>query len=120
MNDGTLTTTNDDGQSVSLSEYQNVTALPANNAAATITGTASTTYREDFIFHRDALVLAMRNLYIEEGSFKTTLKSYKGISMSYTRGGNIQDLSGVHRLDMLYGTKLVIPDLAMRVWGDNI
>lgn len=119
MNDGTLTMTNDNGQTVSLEEYQNVTALPANNAAATIKGTASTTYREDFIFHRDALVLAMRDLYIPD-QLKSSTKSYKGISMSYTRGGSIQDLAETHRLDMLFGTKLVIPDLAMRMWGDNV
>lgn len=119
LNDGTLTTTNDAGQTVSLEEYQNVTALPANNAAATIVGTASTTYREDFIFHKDALVLAMRDLYIPD-QLKSASKTYKGISMSYTRGGSITDLAETHRLDMLYGTKLVIPDLAMRVWGDDV
>jgi hypothetical protein len=119
LNDGTLTTTNANGQTVSLAEYQNVTALPANNAAVTFSGSPSTTYREDFIFHKNALCLAMAKLYIPD-QLKSTMKTYKGISMSYTRGGRIENLAEIHRLDMLYGTGLVIPDLAMRVLGDNV
>ena len=119
LNDGTLTMTNANGQTVSLEEYQNVTALPANNAPVNFMGSPSTTYREDFIFHKDALVLAMRDLYIPD-QLKSVTKSYKGVSMSYTRGGSIDDLSETHRLDMLLGTKLVIPDLAMRAWGDDV
>lgn len=119
MNDGTLTMLNANGQTVSLEEYQNITNVPPENAAATIRGVAETTYREDFLFHRDAIVMASVDLYVPEILNPQTV-SDSGISMTLSKGGDINDLSETTRLDMLFGTKLAIPELAMRMWGDDI
>ena len=52
LNDGTATTTNAAGDTISLKAYQNVTALPADNAPITVLGAANTTYEQNYLLHR--------------------------------------------------------------------
>lgn len=122
INDGTNTTTNTAGQTVSLAAYQNVTAAPADNAAITVIGTADTTYRQDYLFHKEAIALAMIDLEMPEAA---TVKSrardpQTGMSMLLTGDFDIVNYKQIYRIDALWGTKAIYPELGMRLWGESV
>jgi len=122
INDGTLTTTDENGDVVSLAAYQNVTAAPANNAAITVIGTASTTYRQNLLFHKNACALAMIQISRPEGAveYATAYDDDTGLAICYTAGYDIMNFQSIKRLDVLWGTKLIYPELSHRLWSDNV
>lgn len=119
INAGTLTTTNAAGDTVSLKAYQNVTALPADNAAITVKGTASTTYEQNYLFHRDAIALAMIDIELPQSAV-VKARAYdpeSSLSLSMTAAYDINEQSEITRIDAIWGTKLIYPELALRLWG---
>jgi hypothetical protein len=85
--------------------------------AITGVGTASTGYRQNMIFHRNAFALAMVPLEKPAGAMDVARKTYKGLSVRvipYYDGSN--DVSN-WRLDVLYGVKAIDPRLAVRLSG---
>jgi len=91
--------------------------VPADNAAITVLGTASTGYPSNMVFHRNAFALAMVPMEHPEGAVKCYRESHKGVSVRiipYYDGTNDE---GNWRLDVLYGVKAIYPDLATRISG---
>lgn len=119
LNDGTATTTNAEGSTVSLKAYQNVTALPADNAAITVLGLANTTYEQNYLFHRDAIALAMIDLELPQSAvIKSRVNDPdSGLSLSLTGAYDINEQAEIHRIDAVWGTKAIYPELGMRLWG---
>jgi hypothetical protein len=119
MNDGTATTVNAEGATVSLAAYQNVTALPADNAAITVLGLAGKTYEQGYLFHRDAIALAMIDLELPESAVVKERVSDpdSGLSLSMTAAYDINEQAEIYRIDVVYGVDLIYKDLAMRQWG---
>lgn len=119
MNDGTLTTTNDDGDTVSLGAYQNITALPADGAAITVQGAANTTYEQNYLFHRDAIALCVVNLELPQSATvkERVYDPESGLSILLTKAYDINEHSEVTRIDIVWGAQLIYPELAMRMWG---
>lgn len=119
INDGTLTTVDGDGNTVSLSAYQNVSAKPADNAAITVLGTANTTYRQNVAFHRDAISLAMVDFNLPQTApvAKRARDSESGLSMTMTGQYNITDYMETYRLDVLWGVHNLYPELSTRFFG---
>lgn len=119
INDGTLATTDSEGNSISLAGYQNVSAAPADNAAITVMGDADSTYLQNFLFHRDAAALAMVDLELPQSA---TVKSRvrdpdSGLSLSMTGAYDINEQSEITRIDAVWGTHLIYPELAHRLWS---
>lgn len=121
INDGTLTTTDADGNTVSLAAYQNVSAAPGDGKAITVLGTASTTYRQNLLLHKDAVTLAMVDLVRPQSAVvaKTVRDERSGVSMLMTAGYNINDFEETYRLDVLFGVKNIYPELSMRIFGST-
>ena len=119
MNDGTLTTTNEDGDTVSLGAYQNITALPADGAAITVLGAANTTYEQNYLFHRDAIALCVTNLELPKSAVvkERVYDPESGLSILLTQAYDINEMSEVTRIDIVWGAQLIYPELAMRLWG---
>ena len=119
LNDGTATTTNQEGQSISLSAYQNVTALPAENAPTTVLGTAGATYEQNYLFHRDAIALAMIDLELPQSAVikSRAADPETGLSLTLTGAYDINEQTEIHRIDAVYGTDLIYGELALRMWG---
>jgi len=121
LNDGNGTVLNAEGQSVSSKGYQNISALPIDGAAITVIGTAGTEYEQNFLFHRDAVALAMIQFEIP----KTAVLANRvtdpdtGLSLMLTGDYDITEQTEIHRIDALWGTKAIYPELAMRVWGQS-
>lgn len=121
INDGSLTTVDAEGTSVSLSAYQNVSAKPADNAAVTVVGTADTAYRQSFLFHKDAVTLAMVDLELpQSATVKARVRDEEsGLSMSMTGGYDITNHTEITRIDCIWGTKVVYPELLYRLISDE-
>lgn len=119
MNDGTATTLNAEGETVSLAAYQNITALPADNAPITVQGTASTTYEQNYLFHKYAIALAMIDIELPKTAVVKSRASDPDSNLSLTLTGayDINEYSEIHRIDAIWGTKMVYPELALRLWG---
>jgi hypothetical protein len=104
-------------QIITSGAFQTVSAAPADNAALTFVGTASTAYANSLMFSKNAFALCMVPMVRPPGSVDCSRQSKNGISVRvipYYDGTN--DVSN-WRLDVLYGTKTIDPRLAVRVSG---
>lgn len=119
INDGNVTTTDTEGNTVSLAAYQNVDAAAADNAALTFIGTAGTTYRQNLIMHRDAIALAVIDLEMPRSApvAERVKDEDTGLSMLMTAQYNITDAEETYRLDVLWAVDAVYPELGHRVWS---
>jgi hypothetical protein len=97
--------------------FQTVSAAPADNAAITVKGTASTGYRQNLVFHRNAFSLVMVDLQDPPGAVEVGRQSYQGCRVRVIPVyDGINDISK-WRLDVLYGVKAIDPRLATRLSG---
>lgn len=121
INDGSLTTTDAEGNVVSLAAYQNVSAKPANDADITVLGTGGTSYRQNVMLHKDAISLAVIDMHLPESAPKKARMRDEdsGISLAMTAAYNINDQEEIYRLDLLWGVHNLYPELSRRVFGTN-
>lgn len=98
---------------------QNVSALPADNAALTVFGAGSTLATANLAYHRDAFVLACADLPLPGGVDMASRVSDKqlGLSARMVRAYDINSDVMATRLDVLYGWKTVYPEFACRIMG---
>lgn len=106
-----------DGSTSSTAAYQTVTALPADNAAITIVGTASTTYPQNLAFHRNALALVTVPLELPDSATFKARADWRGFSLRVVKDYDIDADEEIIRLDVLYGTKAIYPEIGVRVVG---
>lgn len=97
--------------------YQTVDAAPANNAAITVLGTASTSYKQNLAFHRNAFALVTCPLEMPDGAAFKARESHNGLSIRVVKDYDISADTDIIRLDILYGKKAIYPDLATRMSG---
>ena len=117
--------------SVDNSAYQTVDALPADNAKITIVGGDKNTsasarvdleYWQSIFFHGDALE------YVSAGIALPKSASYSGrqtdpdtgVTISYNADFDINDLTETERLDILFGVKVIYPELGIRHIGQPV
>ena len=96
--------------------YQNVDAGPADNAAITVLGTASTTYGQSLAFHKDAFAFVTADLEdpSQYGAWGAR-EVMDGLSLRIWRAGNITDGTFPCRLDIAYGYASIYPEWATRL-----
>ncbi|RMF43917.1 MAG: hypothetical protein D6751_09750, partial [Deltaproteobacteria bacterium] len=94
---------------------QNVTASPANGAAITVAGTASTAHGLSLAFQKDAFVFATADLVKPNGVDFAAREVFDGISLRIVRDYDINNDNMPCRIDVLYGFKAVRPQLACRL-----
>lgn len=98
--------------------YQNVSAAPASGAAITVkTGAASTAFPQNLLFHPNAFALVTVPLELPDGASFKARETYKGVSIRVVKMFDITNDQDIIRLDVLYGTKAIYPELACRVSG---
>lgn len=96
--------------------YQNVTARPADNAAITVvSGTASTSYAQNILFHKSAITLATVDLEVPRGMDMADRATYNGVSLRFVRGYDIVNNKRICRFDMMAGYTAQRPEWAVRV-----
>jgi hypothetical protein len=100
------------------SPYQNVSAAPADNAALTFLGAASTTFQAGAAFHKTAIKLVSAKLvmpYSGEADYATDPDT--GLTVRYWRySDGANDLHN-HRWDVFFGTVTTDPRLGTRLNG---
>lgn len=97
--------------------FQTVDAAPADNAAITVLGTASTAYPQNLGFHKNAFALVTVPLEMPDGASFKARESHNGLSVRVVKDYDITNDTDIIRLDVLYGKKAIYPDLAARLWG---
>jgi hypothetical protein len=102
---------------ISAGQYQNVTASPANGAALTVVGTASTGYPQNLGFHKSFATLATVDMVLPRGVDMAERKVYKGMSLRIVRAFDINNDRFPARSDILYGYKAIYPELGVRLTG---
>lgn len=120
-----VTTTDGSGNStiafnpaiVASGAFQNVTNVPADNAAITVFGASTTVTPQGMAMHQDAFTLACADLPLPNGVDMAARMSDKqlGLSIRMIRAYDIQGDMWPCRLDILYGWAVLRPELACRV-----
>jgi len=121
INKGGGTTLDGDGNTITTAMDQNMVSDGATDPAITVLGDATGTYRENYIMHRDAVAMAMVFMDLPSsghGSRASDKQTGLNINVAeYFDGDNYQNAL---RMDILYGVKMVRPDLIMRATNQKI
>ena len=91
--------------------------LPANSKAVVFTGTASTQYPQNLIYHKDAITFATADLLLPQGVDMAARSVHNGISLRVVRQYDINNDRMPCRIDVLYGYSTIRPQMACRMWG---
>ena len=98
--------------------YSTVDSLPLTTAALTFFGTEATTYPQNLVFHPNAFALVTVPIEMPAnvwGARETDPEA--GLSIRVVKQYDIDADEEIIRLDILYGTKTLYPELATRMWG---
>jgi hypothetical protein len=100
---------------VTSGAYQTVSNSPANAAAITVKGAASTQYAQNIAFTKDCFGLVTVPLELPEGVDFKARETFKNISMRIIRAYDINNDVFPCRMDILYGTTTFYPELGCRL-----
>lgn len=100
-------------QIITAGPFQNVDSVPADNAALTFVGTASTAYARNISWHKDAFALAVVPM-IDLGAFGGwgAVRTQNGFSLRVFRQATIAADTVGNRVDALYGWATVYQEMA--------
>jgi hypothetical protein len=101
----------------STNPYRTITALPANGAAVVFAGTAETAYPINIAHHKEAITLATADLVMPGGVDFAAREVQDGISLRIVRQYDINNDNLPCRIDVLYGWKMLRPEMSCRVIG---
>jgi hypothetical protein len=101
----------------SASALATVDSFPANDAAVTFVGAASTGYPQNLIYHKDAITFATADLLLPQGVDMAARANHNGISLRVVRQYDINNDRMPCRIDVLYGFGTIRPQMACRLWG---
>lgn len=106
--------------SIGSKEYANVSNAPADNAPLTWLNTVAAPMNP--FFRKESLILIPGSYSVdtEDGWMVMRATTGLGISVTYTRQGNINDLSVKARWDIDFGTALLNPEMAgVQLFGQS-
>lgn len=99
---------------ISSGAQQTVSATPADNAAISVKGTASTGYRQNLCFHKNAFGLVTCPLEMPDSASFKARESDNGLSIRVIKDYDFTNDEESIRLDILYGAKLLNERMAVR------
>jgi P22 coat protein - gene protein 5 len=94
-----------------------VDSFPQATAVVTVMGAVSGVYPQNLIFHENALTMATADLLMPQGVDMASRQVHNGISMRIVRQYDINNDRMPCRIDVLYGVKVLRPELGVRLWG---
>lgn len=96
--------------------FQTVNSVPADNAAITVKGTASTAYRQSLILDPNAVTLVSRPLDIPgDAGLKTSTQRGNKVTVSVSEWTDGNTLAHNMRFDVLWGKKVLDPRRGLRL-----
>lgn len=96
---------------------QNVSGMPGTGAAITFVGSATTSYIQPIMYHRDAFTFATAELPLMGGADKCVRRTYDGLSLRVWQDADIRNDELLTRIDILYGFAAIRPQWACRMIG---
>ena len=96
---------------------QNVSAMPATTAAVTFFGTASKTYVQPLMYHKEAFQFVTADLPLMDDAAKCVRRMQDGLSMRVWQASDIRNDELLMRIDILYGMAALRPEWACRLSG---
>lgn len=100
---------------VATGAFQNVNASPTTGNALTFADTASTARGQSLVYHPDFATFATADLVMPNGVDMASRASKDGLSIRLVRQYDINNDIFPCRLDILWGTAAIRPQLACRV-----
>jgi hypothetical protein len=94
-----------------------VDAFPLVNAYINFLGSASSTYAQNLVYHKDAIAFATADLLLPQGVDMASRAVHNGISLRVVRQYDINNDRMPCRVDVLYGYNTIRPQMACRIWG---
>lgn len=94
---------------------KNVSALPADDAAITFVGAASTGYRQNIAMHKEAFKLVTVPLYQPKGVDLVATATVEGLTVNIVRDFDVLTRKVITRVDVLYAFNPIRPEWACRV-----
>jgi hypothetical protein len=94
---------------------QNVSALPTDEDACTVVGSASTTYTQNLAYAKSAYHMVSVPLILPGGADMAAQETYKGITMRVIRDYTILTDKMIMRLDFLGAFAAARPEWGCRI-----
>ena len=94
---------------------QNCSAVPTNGGAALISGSASTAYQQNLMYHKDAFTFVTAALPIMGDAHQCVTRTKDNLSLRVWQGSDIVNDELLTRIDILYGYKTIRPEWACRI-----
>lgn len=88
---------------------------PSTTAALVWVGSASTSYAQNLMYHKDAFTFATGALPIMSAAEKCAVQTYDGLSLRVWQDGDIRNDELLTRIDILYGYEAIRPEWACRI-----
>lgn len=95
-----------------------IDAFPQASAVVTFLGSASTSYAQNLIYHKDAITFATADMILPRGVDLASRQVHNGISLRIIRDYDINNDRMPCRVDVLYGYSVIRPQAAARLWGE--
>jgi hypothetical protein len=91
--------------------------LPATGGVVTFLGAASSQYAQNLVYHKDAITFATADLLLPQGVDMAARAVHNGISLRIVRQYDINNDRMPCRIDVLFGSAVIRPQMASRIWG---
>lgn len=95
--------------------HKNISAEPADDAVITIVGVAGAVQNQSLLFQKGFAAFATADLYLPKGTDMASRQVFDGLSLRLVRDYAVISDKVFTRLDILYGFKVLRPELAVRV-----
>jgi hypothetical protein len=102
-------------KNVATSTGADITASAYTTATVNMFGTASTSYRQNLMYHRDFATFVTADLPLMDDAIKCVRRNQDGLSIRVWQGSDIRNDELLLRLDILYGWKVLRPEWACRI-----
>lgn len=96
---------------------QNCSGTPVDNADITFVGSASTSYVQQLMYHKEAFQFITADLPLMDDAQKCVRRESDGLSIRVWMGSDIRNDELLMRLDILYGMAALRPEWACRIIG---
>jgi hypothetical protein len=102
-------------KNVATSTGADITPSSYTTKALTFHGLASTSYRQNIMYHKDAFTFVTADLPLMDDAAKCVRRVQDGLSVRVWQGSDIRNDELLLRLDILYGWKVLRPEWACRI-----
>lgn len=102
-------------QNVCSSASAQLATTDFNSQTLTFYGSASTTYRQNLMYHKEAFTFVTADLPLMSSSEKCVRRVQDGLSLRVWQDSDIRNDELLMRIDILYGWKAIRPEWACRI-----